>query len=80
VEEPFARFDPLMDGEPALKYTTVLIAALLSGILVSAADAKPKHHRQQNHTIVCDMRGCSDNPAKSQTQSYAQARISQTMV
>jgi len=58
-----------------LKYTTVLIAALLSGILVSAADAKPRHHRQQNHTIVCDMRGCSDNVAGAQTRSYAQAGV-----
>jgi hypothetical protein len=76
VEEPFVRFDPLMDGwRTGLKYTTVLTAALLSVILMSAANATPKHHRQQFHTIVCDMRGCSDNPAKSHTQSYAQAQV-----
>jgi hypothetical protein len=63
-----------MDGVPVLKYTTVLFATLLSMILGSAADATPRHHRQQ-HTIVCDMRGCSDNVVGAQTRSYAQAPV-----
>src|SRR5690348_11088562 len=51
-----------------LKKQTMLIAALLSIALsnafVMSANATPRH--KQRSTIVCDMRGCSDQAAQAQ--------------
>jgi hypothetical protein len=53
----------LMDGVPVLTKETKIIAALLSIALsiafVASANATPRH-KQQRQTIVCDLRGCSD--------------------
>jgi hypothetical protein len=52
-----------MDGVPVLKKEMMLIAGLLSVALsitfAASAHATPRH-KQQRQTIVCDMRGCSD--------------------
>jgi hypothetical protein len=52
-----------------LKNIAILITALLSVAFVSAADATPRHHRSQGQTIVCDMRGCSDNVSQARAQA-----------
>lgn len=51
-----------MDGVSVLKKQTTLIALLsiaLSITFAVSAHATPRH-KQQRQTIVCDMRGCSD--------------------
>jgi hypothetical protein len=52
-----------MDGVAVLKNETKLIASFLSIALslafAASADARPRH-KPQRQTIVCDMRGCSD--------------------
>jgi hypothetical protein len=57
-----------MDGVAVLKKETILVAALLSIALSIAfavnADATPRH-KQQRQTIVCDMRGCSDQAGQA---------------
>src|SRR6187401_2153847 len=47
-----------------LKKETMLIAALLSIALALIANATPRH-KQQRQTIVCDMRGCSDQASQA---------------
>ena len=52
----------------SLKKETILVAALLSIALsiafVVSANATPRH-KQQRHTITCDMRGCSDQAGQA---------------
>ena len=59
-----------MDGVPVLKNQTKFIAALLSIALSLAtavdANATPRH-KSQRQTIVCDMRGCSDQVRQVRT-------------
>ena len=51
-----------------MKKETIIIAALLSGMLSIAlavsANATPRH-KQQRQAIVCDMRGCSDQASQA---------------
>ena len=65
-----------MDGVPVLKRDTKLIAALLSIALsiafVVSANATPRH-KQQRQTIVCDMRGCSDQARQARRGDGAEA-------
>jgi len=71
----------LMDGVPVLKKEMILIATLLSVALsitfANSAQAAPRH-KQQRQTIVCDMRGCSDQapgagPARAEENTAVDA-------
>ena len=60
-----------------LKKGTIIIAAVLSGMLSIAlavsANATPRH-KQQRQTIVCDMRGCSDQVSQARA-ARAEANV-----
>jgi hypothetical protein len=60
-----------MDGVRALKKETMLVAALLSvalSITFAATTHAAPRHKQQRQTIVCDLRGCSDQAAQARVR------------
>ena len=63
-----------------MKKLTIIVVALLSLALsiafVASANATPRHgpHRQMRQTIVCDLRGCSDQAPQARAAS-AQAGV-----
>ena len=66
-----------MDGVPVLKKTTIMIAALSALALwiafIASAHAAPRH-KQPRQTIVCDMRGCSDQAGQARA-ARAEANV-----
>jgi hypothetical protein len=66
-----------MDGVPVLKKATIMIAALSALALwiafIASAHAAPRH-KQPRQTIVCDMRGCSDQAGQARA-ARAEANV-----